>query len=130
MEDTGSVQALKNMGYSDKAILLLFLNQNFGIIENPDITAKYQSDCGDLLILYIKLENEKIISAKFEYVGCIGLQVAASALTELIKGRTLIKASEICFEDILDFLEYVPPSKHECIELALNTLEEGIKPYL
>ncbi len=130
MSDTSSVQLLKSIGYSDKAILLLFLQQNFGKIENPDIIARYQSDCGDLLIIYLKLENEKIISAKFEFVGCIGLQAAASALTELIKGLSLADASKISFDDILDFLESVPESKYECIHLALNTLENGLKPYL
>jgi NifU-like protein involved in Fe-S cluster formation len=124
------VEILKDIGYSDKAILLLFLQLNFGTMENPDITAKYQSDCSDTLIIYLKLNEEIIVNAKYEYIGCTGLQVAASALTEIIRGMSLVEASMISFEDILNYLEGVPQLKYECINLALNTLREGIKPYL
>jgi NifU-like protein len=124
------VEILKDIGYSDKAILLLFLQLNFGKMKNPDITARYQSGCGDLLILYLKLHKGKIINAKYEYIGCTGLQVAASALTEIIRGMSLIEASAVSFQDILDYLEGVPQLKYECINLALATLNEGIKPYL
>jgi NifU-like protein involved in Fe-S cluster formation len=128
--DKKQVELLKDIGYSDKAILLLFLQLNFGKMENPDITIRHQSDCGDLLILYLKLDKEKIINAKYEYIGCTGLQVAASALTEIIRGLSLEEASAVSFQDILDYLEGVPQLKYECINLALTTLREGIKPYL
>jgi NifU-like protein involved in Fe-S cluster formation len=125
-----AVDILKDIGYSEKAILFLFLQLNFGSIDNPDITAKYQSDCGDTLILYLNLNKDIIINAKYEYIGCTGLQVAASALTEMVKGLSLSKASKIDFDDIPNFLEGVPRSKHDRIHLALNTLAKGIEPYL
>lgn len=131
MEETNqnTVEVLKNIGYSEKAILLLFLQLNFGTIENPDITARHQSGCGDTLILYLKLDREIIVNAKYEYIGCTGLQVAASALTEIIRGMSLSEASKVSFQDILNYLEGIPQLKYECINLALNTLREGINKF-
>ena len=119
----------RKAGYSKKAIRLLKQQLNFGKMENPDITAKHQSDCGDMLILYLKLDKQTITDAKYEYVGCRGLEAAASALTEMIKGKTLQEASKINFLDVLTFLEGIPPSKYECIHLTLDTLKKGTKEF-
>ena len=124
------IEVLRNAGYSKKAIRLLKQQLNFGTLEKPDITAKHQSDCGDMLILYLKLDKQTIKDTKYEYVGCRGLESAASALTEMIKGKTLQEALKIGFLDVLTFLEGIPPSKYECIHLALNTLREGTKEFL
>jgi nitrogen fixation NifU-like protein len=121
------LRILSNAGYSGKAARLLEQQLNHGTVEHPDITAKHQSGCGDMLILYLKLDNRVITDAKYEYVGCRGLEAAASALTEIIKGKTLPEAKKISFEDVLNFLEGIPPSKYECIHLALDTLREATK---
>lgn len=121
---------LRKAGYSKKAARLIKQQLNFGTMEKPDITAKHQSDCGDMLILYLKLDKQTIKDAKYEYVGCRGLEAAASALTEMIKGKTLPEASKINFLDVLTFLEGIPPLKYECVHLTLDTLEEGLKKYL
>ncbi len=121
------LKEIRDAGYSERATLVLSQQLNFGTLENPDIIAEHQSDCGDMLIIYLKLENQKISNATYEYVGCRGLQAAASALTEMIKGKTLHEALEIDFQDVLSFLEGIPPSKHECIHLALKTLRKGMK---
>jgi NifU-like protein involved in Fe-S cluster formation len=124
------IEVLRNAGYSKKAIRLLKQQLNFGSMEKPDITAKHQSDCGDMLILYLKLDKQTIKDAKYEYIGCRGLDAAASALTEMIKGKTLQEASKIGFLDVLTFLEGIPPSKYECVHLALNTLKKGTGEFL
>lgn len=126
-EKDNPLSALKDAGYSAKATLLLSQQRNFGALDNPDIVATHQSDCGDKLIIYLKLANQKISNATYEYVGCRGLQAAASALTEMIKGKTLHEALTIDFEDVLTFLGGIPPSKYECVHLALHTLREGTK---
>ena len=124
------LNVMRDAGYSERATLLLSQQLNYGALEDPDITAMHQSDCGDMLIIYLKLKNQKISNATYEYVGCRGLQAAASAITEMIKGKTLHEALKIDFQDVLSFLEGIPPSKYECIHLALNTLREGTKAML
>jgi len=123
------LKIITNIGYSKKAARLLKEQLNFGAMENPDITSKHQSDCGDMLILYLKLDKQIIKDAKYEYVGCRGLEAAASALTEMIKGKTLAEADKINFLDVLAYLEEIPPSKYECIHLALNTLKKGTQKF-
>lgn len=121
--------AYQDIGYSEKAIFLILSKRNIGSIDNADICCEYQSDCGDILIIYITLNNELIIDAKYEYIGCIGLRVAASGLTEMIKGLTIEQADCITFNDLLSYLDTVPNSKYECLELALNTLKKAIKEF-
>jgi len=122
-----TVEILRKIGYSDKAIMICFMKLNFGKMSKPDIVAKHQSDCGDILILYLKVQDNTIIAATYEYIGCMGLQVAASALTELIKNMTIENALHVDFRDIFNYLEGVPDSKHDCIELAISTLKKGLE---
>jgi nitrogen fixation NifU-like protein len=119
----------REIGYSEKAVSLILSKPNIGTIDNADICCDYQSDCGDILIIYIALDNELIIDAKYEYIGCMGLCVAASGLTEMIKGLTIEQANLITFNDLLSYLESVPNSKYECLELALNTLRKATKEF-
>jgi NifU-like protein involved in Fe-S cluster formation len=123
------VENMMNNGYSLKAMLLLINNVNMGQLENPDIESKYVSECGDMLIIRMKLDNTTIAMAKFEYIGCMGLQISASALTELITGLSIEQAEAMRFDDILGYLESMPQGKYECMELALNTLWSGINKY-
>jgi NifU-like protein involved in Fe-S cluster formation len=123
------LKIITNAGYSKKVARLLNQQSNFGTMEHPDITVQHKSDCGDVLILYMKLDKQKIVDAKYEYIGCRGLEAAAASLTEMIKEKTLQEADKINFLDVLTYLEEIPPSKYECIHLALNTLKKGIRNF-
>jgi NifU-like protein involved in Fe-S cluster formation len=125
-----TLNAYMEIGYSEKAVLLIQCNQNIGRIDNADISYEYQSDCGDILVIYIVLNNQLIIDAKYEYIGCMGLQVAASGMIEMIRGLTIEQANCITFNDLLSFLGSVPNSKYECLQLALNTLKSAIKEFM
>jgi NifU-like protein involved in Fe-S cluster formation len=124
------LKAYREIGYSEKAVIFILCSLNIGRIDKADINCSYQSDCGDTLFIYITLDNLLIVDAKYEYIGCMGLQAAASSLTEMIKGLTLEKSNCITFNDLLSFLESVPASKYECLELALIILKKGIKEFL
>ncbi len=87
-------QLLKNMGFSEKAIAILDQNLNMGKLTDASVSAQHQGACGDILFLFLKISQDIISEARFEYIGCAGLQVCASALTELIKGLTLDKAGQ------------------------------------
>ena len=101
-------QLLLGMGFSEKAIDVLEKELNMGSMENPSITAQHEGTCGDIMILHLKIEDNKIIDTRYEYVGCAGLQACASAVTEVIKGETLDQAYTIEIEDIIDFLVSIP----------------------
>jgi NifU-like protein involved in Fe-S cluster formation len=122
-------QLLKNMGFSEKAIAILDQNLNMGKLTDASVSAQHQGACGDILFLFLKISQDIISEARFEYIGCAGLQVCASALTELIKGLTLDKAGQLEARDIIDYLESIPQRKYECAEISRDTLRKAINSW-
>jgi nitrogen fixation NifU-like protein len=119
-------QLLKNMGFSDRAISILDQNLNIGKLENPSVSAQHQGTCGDILFLFLKIDQEIIKEARFEYIGCAGLQVCASAVTEMIRGLSVDKARQIEAKDIIDYLQSIPQRKYECAEISRDTLRKAL----
>ncbi|MGA1864287.1 MAG: Fe-S cluster assembly protein NifU [bacterium] len=117
--------------YSDK-VKEHFLNpKNVGEIENPDGEAMVGSiACGDALKLTFKLdESGKIKDAKFKTFGCASAIASASALTEIIKGKTIEEVEKITNQDIVDFLGGLPEQKMHCSVLGRQALEQAIANY-
>jgi len=119
-------QLLKLSGYSDKAIECYVNKVNVGEIKTPDVVYTYTGSCGDMIKLYLKIESGIIKDAKFQATGCAGPLVSGSALTQIIKNKTLEQAKKVNEKNILDFLGEIPDSKHHCVSLAIKTLEETI----
>jgi len=120
---------LKKSGYSDRAIEYFERKLNVGKMENPDAHFTYTGPCGDTVEIFLKIESNIIVDAKFRAIGCAGSFVAGSALTEMIKGKTLEEAEKINEEDILKHLEGIPASKIHCACLVKRTLQKAIKQY-
>jgi nitrogen fixation NifU-like protein len=116
------VLALQDLGYSDKAIRLLADNVNHRDLEDSNYTLSTESDCGDILILYLKVRRQVIENITFQYIGCSGLQVAASALTELAMGKSFNEALKIDPDRILNYLQSIPAGKEECVLFASKSL--------
>ena len=84
--------------------------------------------CGDHLVMYLKIENNKIVEAAFEGKGCAISQAAASMLTETLENKTIQEAKKISKDDILEMLGIeIGPTRLKCALLAWDTLQESLK---
>lgn len=104
--------------------------RNVGTIEDADGIGKLSSDvCGDIMHLYMKVEDGKISDVKFTTFGCAAAVASGSMLTEMIKGLTLEEAVKITKQDIADSLDGVPEPKMHCSLLAADCLKLAIEDY-
>jgi nitrogen fixation NifU-like protein len=116
--------------YSEK-VMEHFLNpRNVGEIPDASGVGNVGNPvCGDVLRLYIKVENDVIVDAKFKTFGCGAAVATSSMVTEMIKGKTISEALEITNRAVAEALGGLPPIKMHCSVLAEQALKAAIQDY-
>jgi len=116
--------------YSKKVIKHFQNPSNMGKMKNPDAMAEVGNPkCGDIMKLYIKVENDRIKDISFETMGCVAAISTSSMITDMAKGKTLAQAMKISYNDVAKELGKLPPIKIHCADLAVKALQKAIKNY-
>ena len=117
--------------YSEKVMEHFSNPRNVGEIENADGIGKVGNPvCGDIMNLYIKVENNVITDAKFKTFGCGAAIATSSMVTELVKGKTIDEALAISNSAVAEALGGLPPIKMHCSVLAEEALRSAIEDYM
>lgn len=120
--------------YSEKVRKLFLHPKNMGEIKDANGIGKVGNPvCGDIMMIYIKVENkngkEIIKNIKFKAFGCAAAIATSSMLTELAKGKTIQEAEKIGLKDIAESLGGLPNIKMHCSSMAEKTLRKAIEDY-
>jgi len=105
--------------------------RNVGEIEDADGVGEVGNPvCGDMMTIYIKVDNGKLTNIKFKTFGCGAAIATSSMITEMAMGMTIEQALEITRDSVADALDGLPPVKLHCSNLAADGLHAAIEDYL
>ncbi len=116
--------------YSEKVMDHFRNPRNAGAIENADGVGEVgNARCGDIMKIYLKIDNDMIVDAKFETFGCGSAIASSSMATELIKGRPVSEALALTNKAVVEALDGLPAHKIHCSVLAEEAIKAALKDY-
>lgn len=116
--------------YSEKVMKYFSEPQNMGEIENADGVGQVGNPkCGDIMKMYLKIEDNKIVDAKFKTFGCGAAIATSSMATEMVIGKSVDEALSITNKAVAEALDGLPPAKMHCSNLAQEAIEAAINDY-
>lgn len=116
--------------YSEKVLDHFQNPRNVGEIEDANAIGEVgNAKCGDIMKMYLKIEDEKIVDAKFKTFGCGAAVATSSMATEMVKGKTIDEALQLTNKAVMEALDGLPPQKIHCSVLAQEAIHSAIADY-
>ncbi len=116
--------------YSEKVMEHFRNPRNVGVIENADGVGEVgNAKCGDIMKIYLKIENDIVTDVKFETFGCGSAIASSSMAAEMIRGRSIEEALELTNQAVTEALGGLPPHKVHCSVLAEEAVRAAVKDY-
>ncbi|MEG6585605.1 Fe-S cluster assembly scaffold protein NifU [Dendrosporobacter sp. 1207_IL3150] len=117
--------------YTDKVMDHFTNPRNVGEIKEANGVGEVgNAKCGDIMRIYLQVEDDIIKDVRFKTFGCGAAIATSSMVTELVKGKNLDEALQISNQAVADALGGLPPAKMHCSNLAADALHEAIKDYI
>ena len=117
--------------YSEKVMDHFMNPRNVGEIESADGVGEVGNPaCGDMMRLYLKIDDGKVVDAKFRTFGCGAAIASSSMLTEMIKGKTVDEARAITNQHVADALDGLPAVKIHCSVMAEQAVKSALDDYV
>ena len=114
--------------YSEKVMDHFRNPRNVGVIENADAVGEVgNAKCGDIMTIYLKINNDTITDVKFQTFGCGSAIASSSMATELIKGKPVSEALSLTNAAVAEALDGLPPHKMHCSVLAEEAIKSALK---
>jgi len=118
------------MEYSEKVMEHFMNPKNVGEMENPSGTGTVgNASCGDIMRVFLKIENDIIIDASFKTFGCGAAVATSSMATEMVKGKTIQEALNVTNKSVTEALDGLPAVKAHCSVLAEEALQAALWDY-
>ena len=116
--------------YSEKVMDHFTNPRNVGEIPDADAVGEVgNAKCGDIMKIYMKIEDGIIVDTKFQTFGCASAIATSSMATELIKGKSVEEALELSNKAVVEALDGLPPAKVHCSVLAEEAVKAAILDY-
>lgn len=116
--------------YSEKVMDHFRNPRNVGVIEDADGVGEVgNAKCGDIMKIYLKIDNDIITDVKFETFGCGSAIASSSMATELIKGKPISEAMELTNKAVIEALDGLPAHKIHCSVLAEEAIKKALQDY-
>ncbi|MBO4506060.1 MAG: Fe-S cluster assembly scaffold protein NifU [Lachnospiraceae bacterium] len=116
--------------YSEKVMDHFRNPRNVGVIEDADGVGEVgNAKCGDIMKMYLKIEDDIIKDVKFETFGCGSAIASSSMATEMIKGQPVSEAMKLTNKAVAEALDGLPDYKMHCSVLAQEAIESALKDY-
>ena len=116
--------------YSEKVMEHFRHPRNVGVIEEPDGVGEVgNAKCGDIMKMYLKIEDDMVTDAKFETFGCGSAIASSSMATELIIGKPLSEVAKLTNKAVAEALDGLPAYKMHCSVLAEEAIQSALEDY-
>ena len=116
--------------YSEKVMDHFMHPRNVGVIENADGVGEVgNAKCGDIMKIYLKIEDDIIVDVKFETFGCGSAIASSSMATEMILGKSIHEAMALTNKAVAEALDGLPAHKLHCSVLAEEAIKNALKDY-
>ena len=116
--------------YSEKVMDHFRNPRNVGVIEDADGVGEVgNAKCGDIMKMYLKIDDDVITDVKFETFGCGSAIASSSMATELIKGKPVSEARQLTNQAVVEALDGLPAHKLHCSVLAQEAIEAALTDY-